>query len=305
MEAGIFCLTFGPATSVCLAAREPPRWALAPLQLKTDSCARLPARVTRLSEYRWGLSRSRLRPIASLEPLKARICRMKKILLIEDDQDIQDLVRYSLGHEGFVVETCSDGIAGLASACKDRPDLILLDVMLPGLNGNEVCKKLKAARNTEGIPIIFLTARSDEIDKMIGFEIGADDYVSKPFSPRELAARIRAVLRRTQATPLADTLLTFGELQLDFEKRQVFFRKGPVALSALEFSIFYLLASAPNRVFTRDEVLDRVWKGESFVSLRTVDVHIRRLRSKIEQIPGFPPCISTLRSVGYKFEWPS
>jgi DNA-binding response OmpR family regulator len=234
-----------------------------------------------------------------------RICRMKKILLIEDDPDIQDLVRYSLGLEGFAVETCSDGIAGLLAARKVRPDLILLDVMLPGLTGNEVCKKLKADRSTEPIPIIFLTARSDEIDKMIGFEIGADDYVSKPFSPRELAARIKAVLRRAQAPPFAEGVLSFGDLRVDFEKRQVLFRQAPVVLSALEFSIFYLLASAPNRVFTRDEVLDRVWKGESFVNLRTVDVHIRRLRSKIEQVPQFPPCISTLRGVGYKFEWPS
>jgi len=229
---------------------------------------------------------------------------MKKILLIEDDPDIQDLVRYSLGQEGYGVEACGNGTAGLLSARKDRPDLILLDVMLPGLTGKEVCKKLKADRSTEAIPIIFLTARSDEIDKMIGFEIGADDYVSKPFSPRELAARIKAVLRRAQAPP-TETVLSFGDLQVDFEKRQVLFRQAPVVLSALEFSIFYLLASAPNRVFTRDEVLDRVWKGESFVNPRTVDVHIRRLRSKIEQVPQFPYCISTLRGVGYKFEWPS
>jgi len=230
---------------------------------------------------------------------------MKRILLIEDDPDIQDLVRYNLGQEGFAVEAYGDGAAGLLSARRDRPDLILLDVMLPGLTGNEVCKKLKADRNTETIPIIFLTARSDEIDKMIGFELGAADYVSKPFSPRELAARIKAVLRRAQAPLPAQTVLSFGDLQVDFEKRQVLFRQAPVVLSALEFGIFYLLASAPNRVFTRDEVLDRVWKGESYVNLRTVDVHIRRLRSKIEQVPQFPHCISTLRGVGYKFEWPS
>jgi two-component system, OmpR family, alkaline phosphatase synthesis response regulator PhoP len=232
------------------------------------------------------------------------VLRMKRILLIEDDSDIQDLVRYNLGQEGFVVQTCSDGAAGLISARKDHPDLILLDVMLPGLTGNEVCRKLKSDRSTEAIPIIFLTARSDEIDKMIGFEIGADDYVSKPFSPRELAARVKAVLRRSQA-PAAETVLSFGDLQVDFEKRQVLFRQAPMVLSALEFSILYLLASAPNRVFTRDELLDRVWKGESFVNLRTVDVHIRRLRAKIERVPQFPNCISTVRGVGYKFEWPS
>ena len=230
---------------------------------------------------------------------------MKKILLIEDDPDIQDLVRYSLGQEGFGVETCSDGSAGLMAARRERPDLILLDVMLPGLTGNEVCRKLKADHSTEAIPIIFLTARSSEIDKMIGFEIGADDYISKPFSPRELGARIKAVLRRAQAPATAETILSFGDLQVDFEKRQVLFRQSPVVLSALEFNLFYVMASAPNRVFTRDELLDRVWKGESFVNLRTVDVHIRRLRSKIEQVPQFPSCIFTLRGVGYKFEWPS
>ena len=144
-------------------------------------------------------------------------------------------MRYNLGQEGFAVEAYSDGAAGLLSARRDRPDLILLDVMLPGLTGNEVCKKLKADRNTEAIPIIFLTARSDEIDKMIGFEIGADDYVSKPFSPRELAARIKAVLRRAQAPPPVETVLSFGDLQVDFEKRQVLFRQTPIVLSALEF----------------------------------------------------------------------
>jgi len=230
---------------------------------------------------------------------------MKRILLIEDDPDIQDLVRYSLGQEGFAVEAYDDGTAGLLSARKDRPDLTLLDVMLPGLTGNEICRKLKADRSTEAIPIIFLTARSEEIDKMIGFEIGADDYVSKPFSPRELAARIKAVLRRAQAPPPGETVLSFGDLEVDFEKRRVLFRQTPIVLSALEFRIFYLLASAPNRVFTRDEVLDRVWRGEAFGNLRTVDVHIRRLRSKLGQVPQFPHCISTLRGVGYKFEWPS
>ncbi|MBM3804595.1 MAG: response regulator transcription factor [Acidimicrobiia bacterium] len=230
---------------------------------------------------------------------------MKRILLIEDDPDIQDLVRYNLAREGYTVQTCSDGTTGLRSARNDRPDLILLDVMLPGLTGNEVCRKLKADLTTEAIPIIFLTARSDEIDKMIGFEIGADDYVSKPFSPRELAARVKAVLRRSQGAFASDTVLSFGDLQIDYEKRLVLFRRTPVLLSAIEFSIFFLLASAPNRVFTRDQVLDRVWKGESFVSPRTVDVHIRRLRAKIEEVPQFPPCICTLRGVGYKFAWPS
>lgn len=229
----------------------------------------------------------------------------KRILLIEDDPDIQHLVRYNLSRDGFEVETAGHGAAGLDIVKKTPPDLILLDMMLPGMPGNEVCKKLKADRSTESIPVIFLTARSDEIDKMIGFELGADDYVTKPFSLRELAARVRAVLRRSQAPAGSRELLCFGDLRVDFDKRQVIFQETLLVLSALEFNIFYLLASAPNRVFTRDEVLDRAWKGESFVSPRTVDVHIRRLRSKIEQVPAFPRCIQTLRGVGYKFEWPS
>jgi DNA-binding response OmpR family regulator len=149
-----------------------------------------------------------------------------------------------------------------------------------------------------------MTAKTSEIDKMIGFELGADDYVTKPFSPRELAARVKAVLRRAQPKR-AEVPLVFGDLRLDYEKRQVSFRETPLLLSALEFNFFYLLASTPSRVYTRDELLDRLWKGESFVNLRTIDVHVGRLRSKIERIPGFPRCIKTLRSIGYKFEWPS
>jgi DNA-binding response OmpR family regulator len=236
---------------------------------------------------------------ANLTPFEFFHCStaMKRILLIEDDPDIQDLVRYNLGQEGFAVEAYGDGAAGLLSARRDRPDLILLDVMLPGLTGNEVCKKLKADRNTEAIPIIFLTARSDEIDKMIGFEIGADDYVSKPFSPRELAARIKAVLRRAQAPLPAETVLSFGDLQVDFEKRQVLFRQAPVVLSALEFGIFYLLASAPNRVFTRDEVLDRVWKGESYVTSEPWMFTSADCAPRLSRFPSsptaFPHCVAS------------
>lgn len=229
----------------------------------------------------------------------------KRILLIEDDPDIQHLVSYNLIREGFDVQAVGDGTAGLDAARRTRPDLVLLDVMLPGLAGKDVCRRLKSDRSTEGIPVIFLTAKTDEIDKMIGFELGADDYVTKPFSPRELAARVKAVLRRTQRPAPPGTLLVFGDLRLDYEKREVRFRDTPLPLSALEFNLFYLLACTPSRVYTRDELLDRLWRGESFVNLRTVDVHIRRLRSKIEQVPHFPHCIKTLRGIGYKFEWPS
>ena len=228
-----------------------------------------------------------------------------KILLIEDECDIQELLQYNLEREGFQLASCLEGGAGLDMARKLRPDLILLDVMIPGMGGKEVCKRLKADPFTEPIPVIFLTARSEEIDKMIGFELGADDYVTKPFSPRELIARIRAVLKRAQSEPSKEKVLTFGDLQIDFPKRQVSYTGVSIFFSAREFDIFYLLVSNSERVFTREELLARIWKDESFVTPRTVDVHIRRLRAKYEVISGFPPCIKTFRGIGYKFEWPS
>jgi two-component system alkaline phosphatase synthesis response regulator PhoP len=228
-----------------------------------------------------------------------------KILLIEDECDIQELLQYNLEREGFELASCHEGATGLEMARKFRPDLILLDVMIPGIGGKEVCRRLKADAFTEQIPVIFLTARSEDIDKMIGFELGADDYVTKPFSPRELIARIRAVLKRVLAEPTRERVLIYGDLQIDFLKRQVSFADVSLSLSALEFEIFYLLVSHPSRVFTRDELLTKIWKDESFVTPRTVDVHIRRLRSKYAAVPGFPACIKTFRGVGYKFEWPS
>ena len=229
----------------------------------------------------------------------------RKILLIEDERDIQELLNYNLGREGFELTSCLDGEEGLNLAVKMKPDLILLDVMIPGMGGKEVCKRLKADPSTESIPVIFLTARSEEIDKMVGFELGADDYVTKPFSPRELIARIKAVLKRAQPESPKERPLTYGALQIDFPRRRVAFAEAVLSLSALEFDIFFLLASNPNRVFTREEMLDRIWRNESFVTPRTVDVHVRRLRAKYETIPGFPSCIKTFRGIGYKFEWPS
>ncbi len=228
-----------------------------------------------------------------------------RILLIEDERDIQELLRYNLEKEGFELAFCLEGNSGVETARKLRPDLILLDVMIPGMGGKEVCKRLKSDGSTEPIPIIFLTARSEEIDKMIGFELGADDYVTKPFSPRELIARIRAVLKRALPERPKEKVLIYDDLEINFLQRRVSFGDLPISLSALEFEIFYLLASNPNRVFTREELLERIWKNESFVTPRTVDVHIRRLRAKYATIPGFPLCIKTFRGVGYQFEWPS
>ena len=228
-----------------------------------------------------------------------------RILLIEDERDIQELLMCSLEKEGFELACCHEGNTGLEMASKHRLDLILLDLMIPGLNGKEVCKRLNSDGSTESIPIIFLTVRSEEIDKMIGFELGADDYVTKPFSPRELIARYGAVMKRAFPELPKEEVLIYDDLEMNFAQRRVSFANVPISLSALEFEIFYLLASTPNRVFTCEELLARIWKDESFVTPRTVDVHIGRLRAKYAVLPGFPLCIKTFRGVGYKFEWPS
>ncbi|MFN8008290.1 MAG: response regulator transcription factor [Terriglobia bacterium] len=228
-----------------------------------------------------------------------------RILVVEDERDLLEMLRYNLEKEGFQYSASREGDSGLAKARKLRPDLILLDVLIPGINGKEVCKQLKSDVTTQSIPIIFLTASSEEIDKMIGFELGADDYVTKPFSPRELIARIKAVLKRSQSHSPDASIVSVGKLHINFLKREVSFAAIPLPLSALEFDLFALLVSNPGRVYTREEILQRVWKNDTFVSPRTVDVHIRRLRAKSESIPDFPACIKTFRGVGYKFEWPS
>jgi len=227
---------------------------------------------------------------------------MKRILIIEDDPDIVELVRYNLSKEGYQVAASPDGVTGLEKTRKSKPDLLVLDLMLPKLSGLEVCREIRNDAALKQLPILMLTARGEEMDRVIGLEVGADDYVTKPFSPRELVARIRALLRRTEPAGSEEQPIQAGDLQIDPSSYSVLREGKPVSLTALEFRLLYFLASKPNRVFTRDQLLDRVWGTERFVTPRSVDVYVRRLREKIEADPENPVYLKTLRGAGYMFQ---
>jgi DNA-binding response OmpR family regulator len=187
---------------------------------------------------------------------------------------------------------------------REKPDLVILDLMLPGLSGMELCKILRERHETEKLPVLMLTAKAGEADRIVGLEMGADDYLAKPFSPRELVARVRAVLRRVESAKQADHPPAYdkGGLKIDFTTYEVFARGHSVRLTLKEFELLRFLVQNPNRVLSRDQLLDRVWGGETFVTPRTVDVHIRRLRKAIEKDDSKPQWILTLRGVGYKFD---
>jgi phosphate regulon transcriptional regulator PhoB len=227
---------------------------------------------------------------------------MKRILIIEDDRDIIELVRYNLVNEGFQVSAASDGTAGLASLKKSPPDILLLDLMLPRLSGLEICKEIRRDSALNRLPILMLTARGEEADRVVGLEMGADDYVTKPFSPRELVARVRALLRRTDPADDSQRTIAVGKLLIDPAAYRVAREGKPLMLSTLEFRLLYYLAARPNRVFTRDQLLDAVWGTERFVTPRSVDVYVRRLREKIEADPENPAHLKTVRGAGYLFE---
>src|SRR5271170_4286032 len=213
---------------------------------------------------------------------------MKRVLLIEDDRDIVELVRYNLEREGFQVGAATDGATGLAQVRKTPPDILLLDLMLPKLSGLEICKEIRRDQALNRLPILMLTARGEEADRVVGLEMGADDYVTKPFSPRELVARVKALLRRTEPTSDAEKALEIRGLHIDPASYRVARGGKPVALSTLEFRLLYYLARRPDRVFSRDQLLDAVWGTDRFVTPRSVDVYIRRLREKVEQDPEKP-----------------
>lgn len=223
------------------------------------------------------------------------------ILIIEDEKDIVKMLEYNLKKEGFKTESCYDGNKALDVVRKERPDLIILDLMLPGMNGLEVCKELKKESETAPIPIIMLTAKSQESDKVIGLELGADDYVTKPFSPRELIARIKAVLRRGKEKENASKMLRVGGLAIDLSKIQVTLKDKPVVLTAKEFELLKILVKSNGRVLSRDYLLDSVWGVDQSLDIqtRTVDVHIRTLRRKLK---GEAKRIITVKSYGYRFE---
>ncbi len=226
----------------------------------------------------------------------------KHILVVDDEADLVELVSYNLKKEGFIVDSVPDGEAALKKIRKGRYDLIILDLMLPGIQGMEICRILRNDPKTSSLPIIMLTAKGEEVDKILGLEIGADDYITKPFSPRELVARVKAVLRRTIEKPAADKIIEAGDLVINKETYSVTDKGLPVKLSATEFKLLLFLAERRGKIFNRDQILDAIWRDEAFVEPRTVDVHIRRLRSQIEEDPAQPRYIKTMRGIGYFFD---
>jgi phosphate regulon transcriptional regulator PhoB len=229
--------------------------------------------------------------------------RPLKILIVDDEKDIVDLVAYNLEKEGYETLKALDGEKALQLVRTKTPDLVVLDLMLPGIQGLEVCKRIRKVPETAAIPIIMLTAKGEEIDKVLGLEIGADDYITKPFSVKELLARVKAVLRRSEARGAADQeeVFEFRGLRIDFKSYEVTVDGRTISLSPTEFRLLRFLSRNPGRVYSREQILDRVWGDDAFVEPRTVDVHVRRLRAQIEKDLNSPNYIVTVRGAGYKF----
>jgi len=223
---------------------------------------------------------------------------MSSILIIEDETDILELVEYHLKQSGFQVLTATDGSAGLELAIKKRPDLIILDLMLPVMEGKDVCRALKANPVTKAIPVLMLTAKAEELDRVIGLELGADDYVTKPFSPRELVLRIKAILRRRTFEKEDTKVIRIGDLLIDVDRHEVSIKDRPIRLTSTEFKLLVELASSRGRVQTRQRLLEKVWGYTYEGYYRTVDTHIRRLREKLGDMAEY---IETLRGFGYRF----
>lgn len=228
---------------------------------------------------------------------------MATILVVDDEEPIQELLRFNLEKEGYLVCVAKDGQEALKHVENDQPDLLVLDLMLPGMDGLEVCRKLRSNSKFQQIPIIMLTAKGEEIDKVLGLELGADDYMTKPFSPRELLARIKARLRRPNSQEEADAqIIIRGELRVDVTGFRVHVRGEETELTPKEFELLRVLVAHPGRVYSRDELLERIWGYEYDGDTRTVDVHVRHLRLKVERDPSNPEYIETLRGIGYRFK---
>jgi DNA-binding response OmpR family regulator len=224
-----------------------------------------------------------------------------RILLVDDEQAVQTLLAYPLRKDGYDVVSARDGREALDRFAEQRFDLVVLDLMLPGVDGIEVCRRL---RSRSQVPIIMLTAKDDEIDKVVGLEMGADDYITKPFSVREFRSRVKAALRRAEMRgdrPVADEPIVAGEMRIDFERRAVTVDGSPTSLTYVEFEILAALARSPGRVLTRESLLEQVWGDSDFRDPRTIDVHIRHLREKLERNPRQPEYLFTVRGVGYRF----
>ncbi len=226
---------------------------------------------------------------------------MPKILVVDDEEDILDLLDYNLSVSGFSVERALLGRIALAKSEENTPDLVILDEMLPDLRGFEVLRALRSRPKTQSVPVIMLTARAAEADKLIGFELGADDFVTKPFSPGELLARVRAVLKRSRGEGSKKPLLRFGELSIDTQAHRAFLGEKELSLTPQEFRLLSFLASNPDRVYSREQLVAKAWDQDVFVDPRTVDVHVRRLRAQIESDPAEPKWIETVRGAGYRF----
>ena len=241
---------------------------------------------------------------ASADRAAAQTAERRKVLVIEDERDIRELVRVNLEAEGFSVLEAADGELGLALVKRERPAAVILDLMLPGLGGLEVCRRIRASETTSRMPVVILTARSAEADKVVGLEIGADDYVTKPFSPRELTARVKALLRRAygQQPDVPQEVYQRGKLRIDFDTYEVYLDGQRVELSLREFELLRFFVQHPNRVYERSQLLELVWGPATFVEPRTIDVHIRRLRRRIERDDSAPELIVTVRGVGYMFD---
>ncbi len=226
----------------------------------------------------------------------------QRIILIEDEPDIVEMVRYNFRKEGFEVESHLRGRPGMEALQHRPPDLLLLDLMLPDEDGFSICRRLRSEDRLRTLPVIILTARGEESDRILGLEIGADDYVVKPFSPRELVARAKAILRRGRSLEGIGEVdvIDVGDLRLDARTHDVIVAGVPVELSALEFRLLFFLAAHPRQIFTRERLLDEVWGHTASVTPRTVDVHIRRIREKIERRPDAPEYLGTVRGAGYR-----
>ncbi|MGN6162894.1 MAG: response regulator [Marmoricola sp.] len=224
---------------------------------------------------------------------------MTRVLVVEDEESYSDALAYLLRKEGFEVAIAATGPDALSEFDRNGADIVLLDLMLPGLPGTEVCRQI---RQTSSVPVIMVSAKDDEVDKIVGLELGADDYVTKPYSPRELVARIRAVLRRGVEPDLAPMTLEAGEVRMDVERHVVTVKGVPTKLPLKEFDLLEMFLRNPGRVLTRGQLIDRVWGSDYVGDTKTLDVHVKRLRAKLEVNPAEPELLVTVRGLGYKLE---